>query len=98
MCTFEASTVSIILRHLRTVHASDANFSVTCGLGGCRTTSKSFSALYSHIYRHHPDIIKKRAERQELCEDVPIAIDHGSSTFFFDAQGHLVNMMYAVAS
>ena len=24
------------------------------------TTCKSFSSLYSHIYRRHPDIIKKR--------------------------------------
>lgn len=60
LCTFEAPTVAIILSHLRTVHSSDPRFLVTCGLNGCASTSKTFSALYSHIYRHHQDYIKKR--------------------------------------
>ena len=62
LCTFEAPAVTILLSHLRTVHFSDPRFRVTCGLDGCLTTSKSFSALYSHIYRHHPHIVKKRKE------------------------------------
>lgn len=62
LCTFEAPTVTIVLSHLRAVHSSDPHFRVTCGLDGCLTTSSSFSALYSHIYRHHPGIVKKRKE------------------------------------
>lgn len=62
LCTFEAPNVTIFLRHLRTVHSSDPHFIVTCGLDGCTTTSKSFSSLYSHIYRRHPDFIKKRKD------------------------------------
>ena len=69
LCSFEAPSVSIILSHLRTVHASDPNFSIACGLDGCATTSKSFSALYSHVYRHHPDIIKKRKELEPILPD-----------------------------
>lgn len=65
LCTFEAPDLSIVLSHLRTVHSSDSCFIVTCGLHGCTTTSRSFSALYSHIYRRHRDVIKKRKER--LC-------------------------------
>lgn len=59
--SFEASTVAIILGHLRIVHSSDPRFIVTCGLEGCAITCRSFSALYSHIYRHHSSFIKKRA-------------------------------------
>ena len=67
MCTsFESPSVSTVLSHLRTVHSNDPKFCVTCGLDGCATTSKSFSALYSHIYRRHPGIVKKR--RQPLVD------------------------------
>ncbi len=62
MCTFEAPSVNVILSHIRAVHSHDPNFFVTCGLGGCGTTSRSFSALYSHVYRRHSDVISKRVK------------------------------------
>ena len=51
-----------VISHLQAVQSSDSNFVVTCGLNGCSTTFRSFSALYSHLYRHHPDIMEKRKE------------------------------------
>ena len=60
LCAFEARPVPLVLSHLRMVHSSDPHFIVTCGLNGCVTTSKSFTALYSHIYRNHPDAINKK--------------------------------------
>ena len=51
--TFEAPSLPFLLSHLRLVHSHDPRFSVTCGLDGCTYTSRSFSALYSHIYRKH---------------------------------------------
>lgn len=71
LCTFEAPDVTIILSHLRTVHSNDPHFIVSCGLDGCTTTSRSFSALYSHIYRRHPDIIKKRKEVLRTTPETP---------------------------
>ena len=62
MCTFDAAHMQNVMTHLRAVHSSDPNFVVTCGLNGCSTTSRSFSVLYSHVYRHHPDILHKRKE------------------------------------
>lgn len=62
MCTFEAPSVNAILSHVRAVHSHDPNFLVTCGLGGCGTTSRSFSALYSHVYRRHSEVINKRVK------------------------------------
>ena len=53
MCSFEAATVRIILSHLRIVHSNDLHFNVTCGVDGCSRTFRTFSALYSHIYRQH---------------------------------------------
>ncbi len=55
LCNFESPTIPLLLSHLRSVHASDPRFHVTCGIGGCTVSSRSFSALYSHIYRHHPN-------------------------------------------
>lgn len=62
LCVFVALTIPLILSHLRFVHASDPNFFVTCAIGGCCTTAKSFSALYQHIYKKHKDagIIQSR--------------------------------------
>lgn len=57
---FEYSTIPMLLSHLRIIHSSDPRFHVTCGVDGCSVTSRSFSALYSHIYRRHPGIVKKR--------------------------------------
>ena len=44
------------------MHASDPRFLVTCDIEGCTVSSKSFSSLYSHIYRRHSNvgIVKKR--------------------------------------
>ena len=69
LCTFEAPDMTIILSHLRKVHSNDPHFIVSCGLDGCTTTSRSFSALYSHIYRRHPDIINKR--RKAILRTTP---------------------------
>lgn len=62
LCTFEALSVKTVMSHLRAVHSNDPHFAVTCGLNGCGTTSRSFPALYTHVYRYHSDIIEKRKE------------------------------------
>lgn len=67
LCKFEGRTVQIVLSHIRLVHSNDPNFVVPCGLNGCATTSKSFGSLYSHIYRHHNDFIRKRKEQNREC-------------------------------
>ena len=62
LCVFHALTIQLVLSHLRLVHSNDPNFSVVCGIGGCSTTSRTFSALYQHIYKKHKEvgIIKNR--------------------------------------
>ena len=58
-CSYTAATIQSILSHIRAFHANDANFCVLCGIDGCATSSRSFSALYFHVYRHHHEFIKK---------------------------------------
>ena len=61
LCNFTAVSLQKIISHIRTVHSNDPRFKITCGLEGCAaSTYKSFSALYSHLYRHHQWLIKKR--------------------------------------
>lgn len=62
LCNFHSPNIPLLLSHLRSVHSSDPHFVVTCGLDGCTVSSRSFSALYSHVYRQHPNIgvVKKR--------------------------------------
>ena len=60
--------MKIILSHIRTVHSHDPNFFVPCGLKGCGTTARSFSALYLHIYRKHSDVISKRTKTSSVFQ------------------------------
>lgn len=53
LCSFQASTMRIVLGHLRTVHSSDPRFNVVCGIDGCSRSYHTFSGFYSHIYRQH---------------------------------------------
>ena len=71
-CNFASS-------HLRLVHGSDPRFSAQCGIEGCSYSARSFLALYSHIYRRHPEsgVVTRRGhcvtpqvepERSEVSE------------------------------
>ena len=68
LCAFEAPAISLVLSHLRTVHSSDPNFNVICGIGGCCTTFKTFNSLYQHIYRKHnvPGVVQPRKQKGSL--------------------------------
>ena len=92
LCGFQSLTLAQSLSHLRLLHRNDPRFSVRCGVSGCSYTGKSFSALYTHIYRNHAgvDIIQKRNpnNRDQLtvvseAESVPGT----SGTFSLDSKG-----------
>ena len=92
LCSVVAVSVTLLLSHLRCAHASDPNFDVICGLSGCKTTLQSFSALYFHIYRKHPYIIRKRrsvptadtlgAEISELSHSDAEPLREQATTYF----------------
>ena len=82
LCAFYAHNIRLVLSHLRLVHSSDPRFSVVCGIGGCSTTSKSFSSLYQHIYRKHKDsgIIQSRTHKTQMVN----CVDDGPAFFSAD--------------
>lgn len=88
LCKFEGPSVNHILSHLRIVHSHDPNFLVTCGLSGCATTCKSFSALYSHVYRKHSEFINKRNKQRNGAFNSSPILDH-SHSFGSDIYGEL---------
>ena len=51
-CPFLSPTLKLYVSHLRVIHSKDANFSVLCGVRGCREVFRTFSAFNSHVYRH----------------------------------------------
>ena len=75
-CSFVFTNVREWMSHLRGAHSSEPHFNVTCGVSGCATTSRSFSALYSHIYRWHRDLIRTRS-RPEVGQmaDFPVSLE-----------------------
>ena len=84
LCVFQAPTIQLVLQHMRSVHSSDPNFLVTCGLNGCPRTFRNFSSFYQHIYRNHKDtgIIQSRGYNEvaislqtEDCQQNVLAVD-----------------------
>ena len=52
-CPFcDSSSQTLYIGHSRVIHAKDPNFSIICGVAGCREVFRAFSAFNSHIYRH----------------------------------------------
>lgn len=39
--------------HLEEIHSSDPDFTVTCGIDGCRNTYKLVGSFRNHVYRKH---------------------------------------------
>ena len=94
LCVFVAVTIPLVLSHLRLVHSSDPNFSVNCGIEGCCTTSRSFSALYQHIRKKHRDvgIIKNRGTttlNSEVDSDTSSSFPSSRSDSVVDDHGKI---------
>ena len=71
MCNFECPSAQLLLNHLRTVHVNDPHFTTNCVIDCCSYTAKTFSALYSHVYRQHKELIRP----QSMCPS-RLIIDH----------------------
>jgi len=83
LCSFEVLSISSCLSHLRLFHSSDPRFCVTCGIGGCATTCRSFSSLYSHVYRRHKEdgIIQKRKLKENNVQDVNHCVEDTNNDY-----------------
>ena len=77
-CSFEFTSIAILLSHLRLVHSSDPRFLVCCGINSCTVTSKSFSSLYTHVYRHHPSPGIRRRSANCLSKELPAVCESDS--------------------
>ena len=89
LCNFVGPSIRIWLSHLRAVHSNDPHFNVMCGIDGCTTTPKSFSALYFHIYRKHPKLIASsvRLESEGEPEDSNDLISSNDLDHLSDVEG-----------
>lgn len=76
--TFSTSAYRLWLSHLGQVHRNDSSFRVMCGYHGCAETKNSYSSLYSHVYRKHSELIRKRC--QATCRDED-TLSHFPSTY-----------------
>ena len=61
ICRLTTSTLPQWFSHLRSAHSSDPSFYVTCGIDGCKKTYSKFSALNTHVYRHHKERMQEKA-------------------------------------
>ena len=98
LCGFQSQSLPQSLSHLRLLHRNDPRFSVRCGVSGCSYTGKSFSALYTHIYRNHPGagVIQKRnpnSRDQSSVVSETESVPGTSGTFSLDSQGKYIPML-----
>ena len=56
--TFAARNFKGVSRHIGSVHSHEANFHVTCGLGGCPRSYKNYHSYKKHLYKQHRDILE----------------------------------------
>ena len=53
LCAASAASVSMLLTHIRLVHACDPCFHMQCGLQGCQRTFRNFYTYRNHVYSMH---------------------------------------------
>lgn len=53
LCVSQFSTLPMLLKHIRLVHADRPDFNLQCNLQGCKRTFKQFSTYRNHIYQRH---------------------------------------------
>ena len=63
--SFAGRSFSDVVRHIGYVHAFEPNFSVTCGLHGCKRQYKSFGAYRVHLYKAHGSVMKDVLAQEE---------------------------------
>ena len=61
LCDSTQSLLSEWLSHLGAAHSSDPSFLVTCGIDGCKCVYSKFSALKTHVYRHHKARLQRKS-------------------------------------
>jgi hypothetical protein len=72
--SFAAPRFIQVVRHIGKIHSFDPNFSITCGIDGCTSHFKKFSAYRSHFYRKH-NFSRDTEEQQEACADDSGGVD-----------------------
>ncbi len=53
LCASHFHLVSLLLTHIRLVHADQPSFRIQCNLQGCKRTFKKFTVYRNHIYHFH---------------------------------------------
>ena len=86
--TFVALTLRALMNHYYSVHSSNPNFFVRCGVDDCPATFTRYHSFYKHVVRKHNEKYEKRLEEildppseppEDMDEDVNDQIhDNGS--------------------
>ena len=72
-CTLKAVNLRYLIRHIGIRHSQERNFSITCGIDGCRKFFKLYESFRRHVYRNHRNVISR--EVGEPTNDVMLPTD-----------------------
>ena len=53
LCNARSPSISLWMSHVRLVHQSDSDFSLSCPIQGCDAVYSKVNSVCSHIYRRH---------------------------------------------
>ena len=56
--SFAARILNGVLRHIRAVHAHEANFHVTCGIQGCPRSYSNYYSYKKHMYQKPREVLE----------------------------------------
>lgn len=79
--SFAGGSFRDVVRHIGYVHSFEPNFTVTCGLHGCKRQYKNFSAYRVHLYKAHGSVMKDGLAQEE---PIPSLSDLPTSTSSLD--------------
>lgn len=57
LCGVRSPSVSLWTSHLRQVHLTESNISLSCPVGECSAVYSKVNSLYSHVYRKHNGLL-----------------------------------------
>ena len=87
LCGTRSPSISLLLSHLRLVHVSDTNISLSCPVSECNATYSKVNSLCSHVYRKHketPSALAPTTVRNSSVISASSQEDMISSTLMLD--------------
>lgn len=87
LCSTRSPSISLWMSHLRQVHQSETNISLSCPMDECCSVYSKVNSLCSHVYRRHKDLLSgsvRDTSTAAITRQAGDSSEATSSGFIFD--------------